>query len=203
MLPTYRISGYEMIDGYSSPPSHGDYGIDPVTGFLIGSAVVTGLRVAAGAGATAGGRREEGRQEVIRKQKLQEQQQRHRSEREKILQDAAATQSELQGQINSRDNEIERRKEHLRQQMEITKFTDVKRSDMGIEDADLARMYEKDRSLLLEEFAATGSAAAEELERIRLMEEGPEKKDLPWKLIAGSVAVVGIGSWMMKRKKKK
>lgn len=220
LLPTYRISGYTPISGYSGIASHGEYGEDgsygePISAttvalWSIGSAVVGGGAIggiAYASGKKKGKKKGKKQQKAKSKKhytaKMEKADEAYKKERAAMQEAAATKQRELQTTISNREEERDRVAENLRRQIQVTHFSDTKREQIGVGDQDLERLYAKERSQMLEEFATVGAQASQEIEEIRLKEEGADAQGINWKLILGSALVIGGGAYILKNKKKR
>jgi hypothetical protein len=220
LLPVYRTTGYRRISGYSGVASHGDYGEEGeqiyseygefVTAMIIGGSILVG-----GGGSVAVGHhygKKKGKKEGKKKQKAKSKKHytakmkaasaEYKKEKSAIQQKAAERQSALESTIVDRENERDRVAQNLRSQIQVTHFSDTKRQELGVTEQDLERLYAKERSQMLEEFAQTGATATQELEEIRLKEEGPDQAGISWKMILGAVVILGGGSYAYKNRKR-
>tara|TARA_B100000287_G_scaffold434446_1_gene498913 strand:- start:819 stop:1496 length:678 start_codon:yes stop_codon:yes gene_type:complete len=212
LLPTYRRQGYTPISGYSGVASHGEYGLqgeygEPFTiaAVSIGGAALTGAfayRSGHKKGKKKGKRQQAKKSKKHYTKKLDDQKKKNQEQVKRLQENAQAKQQELELTIAAREEERDRTAEHLRRQLQVTHFTDSKRASIGVADEDLKRLYSKERSQMLEEFVQTGTQASQEIEAIRLQEQGADVQGINWKLIVGAVAVLGGGAYLFKNKKK-
>jgi uncharacterized Zn finger protein (UPF0148 family) len=225
LLPTYRLRGYTPVDGYSGVASHGNYGsVSCPTcgaprnssdygfvcgGICIGAIIAGGTTIAGGLRKYEKGKDKKKAEKKRKKAKrkaaktLAQQKQEATAKYEGLQERAAETQRGLEQNIADAEDERDRKAAHLRSQLQITLFSDTKRGEMEITDADLERLYAKSRDQMLEEFVAVGTSAEQELEAIRLAQEGADVEGINWKMILGSVAVLGGGYYFLSNRKGK